>query len=141
MRVWFICVAWFLCVGVRAEFILTDTDVAQFKVIAEDTVTGEIILIEPAEGPSRFNRPEDGDVNAHVYLVMKTETGTRGLIVSRIGDVWLLADSELMRLERRRDRAAYWRKIRERALRKTADDDKTGNGESNDEHQQHNDTD
>ena len=67
--------------------------------IAGDAVPGEVISIDPAAGPSHRGRPEDGDVNAHVRLAFKTERGTRGLIVFRIGDVWLIADSELQRLE------------------------------------------
>lgn len=41
MRLMCFYAAWCVCAAVRAEFVLTDTDVAEIKVTAEDTADDE----------------------------------------------------------------------------------------------------
>ena len=113
MRVRAILAVLLICASASAEFVLTDIDVSQIMTIAGDSVPGDVISMEPADGPSRRGSPDDGDVNAHVRLLIKTAHGTRMLVVSRIGDVWLIADSELKRLERMRKLRERLRRLRE----------------------------
>ena len=113
MRIRAVLAVLLVSASARAEFVLTDIDVSQIMTIAGDSVPGEVISMEPADGPSYRGSPDDGDVNAHVRMLIRTEDGTRMLVVSRIGDVWLIADSELKRLERVRQWREHIRRLRE----------------------------